>query len=147
MQPTSHAAMSGGDASQAESRRDGCGPEAVRRQHGLRLEPEGPGLDAVGAAGPSSTKKIQPIGCPSGSLRKGSSPEGRRRPSPIFTRGAASGGSQLHSARRVERGLAFRRMRQAFLGHERMACRPSTRLERCRSLVPCLSPGHAARSR
>src|SRR4051794_17541212 len=49
----------------------------AQRLHGHRFPPEGPGLDATGAAGPSKQNQGQPEAV-SESSREGSLPEGRR---------------------------------------------------------------------
>lgn len=89
--------MSGGDCVKVGKR--WVARAGAKRLHGRRFPPEGLGLDATGAAGPSKKQKIQlkAVVAPS---REGSLPEGRRRPSLDFNRGAASGG---RSTRRPSR--------------------------------------------
>ena len=78
MNPTSHAAMSGGWAVTGQKTRGGAGRSPPSgRQHGPRFLPNRLGLDGQGVADPALKEMKSAEGCQT-ILREGSSPEGPR---------------------------------------------------------------------
>jgi hypothetical protein len=74
MNPTSHAAMSGGWAVTGQKARGGAGRSPPSgRQHGPRFLPNGLGLDGQGVADPALKEIESAEGCQT-ILREGSSP-------------------------------------------------------------------------